>query len=221
MDFIFDMGMAIWLGVLTSISPCPLATNIAAISYIGRQVEHSKRMFLGGLAYTLGRTFTYIILGAILVSSAHAIPPVSMFLQNRFRLIIGPLLIIAGLFLLGVIPLKSGGSILSHNTQQRLAKSGLWGAFLLGLVFALAFCPISAALFFGNTLGLAAKHGSRLFMPSLYGLGTALPVIAFAWILAFSAKALGKSFDRVQAVEKWLRRVSGVVFIGAGVYSLF
>ena len=221
MEFFIDIGAAVWLGILTSISPCPLATNIAAISFIGRQVENSKRMFWGGLAYTFGRTTTYIILGAILVTSAHAVPEVSMFLQNRFKLIIGPLLIIVGVFLLGVIPLNLGENFISHSTQVRLAKGGVWGAFLLGLIFALAFCPISAALFFGNTLGLAAKYESRFLLPSMYGLGTALPVIGFAWIVAFSAKALGNSFNKVQAAEKWLRKISGIVFIGAGVYSMF
>lgn len=220
METIFDIGAAVWLGILTSISPCPLATNIAAISFIGRQVEDSRRMFLGGLSYTLGRSLTYVVLGAILVTSAHAVPGVSLFLQTKFRLVMGPLLIIVGVFLLGLVPLRIGGGVISHATQTRLAKSGLWGALLLGLIFALAFCPVSAALFFGNTLGLAAKHDSRFLFPSMYGLGTALPVIAFAWIVAFSARALGKTFNRVQAVEKWVRKISGLIFIGAGVYSL-
>jgi len=221
MEYLLDIGAAVWLGVLTSMSPCPLATNIAAVSFIGRQVENSRKMFTGGFAYTLGRTVTYIVLGGFLVASAHSIPGVAMFLQTKFNIIIGPLLIIVGIFLLGIIPLPLGGGILSHYTQTKLAKRGLWGAFLLGLVFALAFCPVSAALFFGNTLGLAAKHGSMFIFPSMYGLGTALPVIAFAWIVAFSAKALGKTYNRVQVVEKWVRRISGVVFIGAGIYSLF
>ncbi|MFC1586462.1 aromatic aminobenezylarsenical efflux permease ArsG family transporter [Fibrobacterota bacterium] len=221
MEYLFDIGMAVWLGILTSISPCPLATNIAAISFIGRQVEDSHGMFMGGLAYTLGRTSTYIVLGAVLVTSAHAVPGVSMFLQTKFKLVIGPLLIITGIILLGLVPVKFGEGLISHTAQTKLAKSGLWGALLLGLIFALAFCPVSAALFFGNTLGLAAKHGSQILLPSMYGLGTALPVITFAWIIAFSAKALGNSFNRVQTVEKWVRKISGLIFIGAGIYQFY
>ncbi len=221
MELFFDMGVALWLGILTSVSPCPLATNIAAISFIGRQVENSKKLFVGGLFYILGRTSTYVILGATLVATAHAIPAVSFFLQTKFKLVTGPLMMVVGVFLLGLVPIRWSGGILSHTSQTRLAKTGHWGAFLLGFIFALAFCPVSAALFFGNTLGIAAKYGSRLLLPSMYGIGTALPVFAFAWIMAFSAKTLGKSFNKVQATEKWVRRISGFVFIGAGVYSLW
>ncbi|MBF0432144.1 MAG: sulfite exporter TauE/SafE family protein [Fibrobacteria bacterium] len=221
MEFVLTMGAAIWLGILTSISPCPLATNIAAISFIGRQVENSRNMFLGGLAYILGRTVTYILLGSLLVYSTHAVPAVSLFLQNQFRLVIGPFLIIIGILLLGIIPISFGGGLLSHSQQTRMARYGVWGAFLLGIVFALAFCPVSAALFFGNTLGLAAQHNSRFLLPTLYGVGTALPVIVFAWIIAFSAKTLGKTFNKIQVIEKWVRKVGGLIFIVAGIYSFF
>jgi len=214
------MGMAIWLGILTSISPCPLATNIAAISFIGKQVGKSSSTLLSGLFYTLGRMFVYIVLGAILVSSSQAVPRISFFLQEKMKLIMGPFLIVVGIFLLDVFKLTLSGTLLSQKNQHRLANSGIWGAFGLGAVFALSFCPVSAALFFGSTFGLAIQHQSRIIIPAIYGLGTAAPVTVFAFVIAFSAHAVGNLFHKVTVFEKWARRTSGVVFIGAGVYIL-
>ncbi|MFP4521134.1 MAG: aromatic aminobenezylarsenical efflux permease ArsG family transporter [Fibrobacterota bacterium] len=215
------MGMAIWFGILTSISPCPLATNIAAISFIGKQVGKPSATLLSALFYTLGRLLTYLILGIILVSSAQAVPRISFFLQEKMKLVMGPLLILIGVVLLDLIKFSFAGVLVSQKSQERLAKSGMWGALLLGVVFALSFCPVSAALFFGSTFGLAVQHGSRVIIPALYGVGTAAPVIVFAFIVAFSAHALGAMFHKITVFEKWARRISGVVFIIAGAYILF
>jgi cytochrome c-type biogenesis protein len=214
------MSMAIWLGILTSISPCPLATNIAAISFVGKQVGKPSTTLLSGVFYTLGRMLTYLILGAILVSSTQAVPAISFFLQEKMKIVMGPLLILIGVVLLDVFKFSFTGAFVSRKSQERLAKSGIWGALLLGVVFALSFCPVSAALFFGSTFGLAAQHGSRVLIPTLYGIGTAAPVIAFAFVVAFSAHAIGTVFQKVTVFEKWARKISGIVFIVAGVYIL-
>jgi len=213
-----DLSLALWLGVLTSISPCPLATNIAAISYLGKNAGNKRITLWSGLAYTTGRMTTYLVLGAVLVSFTRIIPRVSLFLQQHMPVILGPVLIIVGLFLLEVFRFSLGGQIINQDAQERLSRSGLWGAFLLGLLFALSFCPVSAALFFGNTITLAMKHQSRLLFPGVYGFGTALPVILFSFLIAFGIHAVGKAYNKLSKFEKWARRSSGVVFICAGIY---
>ncbi len=212
-------GSALWLGILTSISPCPLATNIAAVSYVGRRVGSTRAVLLSGALYTAGRTLAYVVLGAAAVWSLMSVVEVSSFLQGGFHRALGPLLIVVGLLLFGVIKLKLPGFGVSDELQERVDRWGVWGAGLLGIVFALSFCPVSAGLFFGSLVPLAAERGSPLLLPTLYGIGTALPVAVFAVLLAVGAGWLGEALDRVQSFEVWARRVTAVVFIGVGVYE--
>jgi len=144
---------------------------------------------------------------------------VSSFLQGGFHRALGPLLIVVGLLLLGVIKLKLPGFGVSDGLQERVDRWGVWGAGLLGIVFALSFCPVSAGLFFGSLVPLAAERGSPLLLPTLYGIGTALPVAVFAVLLAVGTGWLGEALDRVQSFEVWARRATAVVFIGVGVYE--
>src|SRR4030042_1283 len=109
---------ALYLGVLTSISPCPLATNIAAISYIGRRVGNSRQGFLTGLLYTFGRTLAYLALGALLVASVLSIPQVAMFLQKYMSKLLGPILILVAMFLLELIQVGFSGSGMSDKMQK-------------------------------------------------------------------------------------------------------
>ncbi len=217
-NYFLGTGTAIWLGILTSISPCPLATNIAAISFIGRHVKHSYAVLLSGLFYTLGRTVTYVVFGFIIVSGSHLVPRISIFLQTKMTIIIGPILLVVGIFLLDIVKFSLGGKIISEQTQKKLAKYGWGGAFALGILFAISFCPVSAALFFGNTFGLALQHSSRVVIPGLYGIGTAAPVVVFAFIIAFSAKTIGMVYNQITLFEKWARKISGIVFLGVGLY---
>lgn len=211
-------GTALWLGVLTSISPCPLATNIAAISFIGQRIAQGRLVLLAGLLYTLGRMLAYLALGLIIVAGLLAIPALSVFLQKHMHEALGPLLIITGMFLLGLISINLKGGDTLRKAGERASGWGLIGALALGVVFALAFCPTSAALFFGSLIPLAIEQHSRALLPLLYGLGTALPVVACALVIAFSAQSLGRMFKALQTVELWARRVTGVVFIGVGVF---
>ncbi len=213
------VGSALWLGILTSISPCPLATNIAAVSYVGRQVGSARSAILAGALYTAGRTLAYLVLGAAAVWSLMSVVAVSSFLQGEFHRALGPLLIVVGLLLLGLIKVGLPGFGVSSGLQQRIDRSGVWGAGLLGVVFALSFCPVSAALFFGSLVPLAAERSSPLLLPAVYGVGTALPVTGFAVLLAAGTGRLGKALDRVQAFEIWARRVTGIVFIVVGIYE--
>lgn len=215
---LFDMGLAVWFGILTSISPCPLATNITAISFIGRRVDQAGYVFSAGLLYMAGRMLAYTVLGAVLVSSTQLIPPVANFLQTYMVYLLGPGLILLGILLLGVISLNLGPGSFGASIQVHAEQIGIWGAGLMGIIFALSFCPISAGLFFGSLFSLAVQHRSPFLFPSLYGIGTAIPVLGFAFLLAFSANLVGKVFQKMTNFERWARRITGVVAILAGMY---
>lgn len=214
------IGSAIWLGILTSVSPCPLATNIAAISYVGKRVDRPVMVLLSGLLYTLGRTLSYFAVAFIAVKSLISVPAVSMFLQSRMNQVLGPVLVVVGVLLLDVIPWPwtGGGRGFSNKLQGRVDKLGLWGAGLLGLVFALTFCPLSAALFFGSLVPLAVAHESSVLLPCLYGIGTALPVVVFSVIIAFVTNRVSRVFNALTKIEPWMRRITAAVFILVGGY---
>ena len=219
--YLAALGSAVWLGVLTSISPCPLATNIAAISYIGKRVDRPARVLLSGLVYTFGRMLAYVALGLLVVGSVLSIPDLAFFLQRHMNKALGPILILAGLLLLGIIRLNFSGYTAGEKVRRQAERLGLWGAGLLGLLFALSFCPVSAALFFGSLIPIALEQQSSLIMPTVYGLGTALPVVLFAVLVAFGARFVGKVFDRLTQFERQARRVTAVVFILVGIYYIF
>jgi cytochrome c-type biogenesis protein len=212
-------GTALWLGILTSISPCPLATNIAAVSYVGRRVGNWRAILATGGLYTVGRSLVYLVLGAAAVWSLMSMVTVSAFLQGTLPRLLGPLLIVVGLILLGVFEFALPNLGASEAVQRRVERGGVWGAGLLGIVFALSFCPVSAGLFFGSLLPLAVDRESPLLLPFVYGVGTAVPVAVFAVLLAAGAGWVGKAIDRVQVFERWARRVTAVVFIVVGVYE--
>ena len=212
------VGSAFWLGILTSISPCPLATNIAAISYIGHRVDRPASVFLSGLLYTAGRMLTYLTLGIALVATSLSVPTVAFTLQRHMNRFLGPLLILVGLVLLGILRLPVKGSGITQRLQRRADSMGIWGAGLLGIIFSLSFCPTSAALFFGSLLPLAISRQSGLLLPAVYGIGTALPAFIFAILLAMGAHRIARAFQRITMFEKWARRLTGALFIMIGVY---
>jgi cytochrome c-type biogenesis protein len=209
---------ALWLGILTSLSPCPLASNIVAISYIGKGLGNTRRVVMAGLLYTAGRVLTYAVLGGLIAASLASMVGVSNALQRYMNQLLGPALIIAGMFLLELLKFRPGTGRFSERVQRGADRWGLWGSAALGCVFALSFCPVSAALFFGSLIPLAISSGASLVMPSIYGIGTGLPVLVFALLVAFGAGAISSVFDRVTRAEVWARRVTGVVFVAVGVY---
>ena len=223
-EWFIIMGSALWMGILTSISPCPLATNIAAISFIGRRMEKSGAAFWTGVLYAAGRTLAYVLLGVFLVNSLFSVPMISMWLQDYMNKFIGPILILTGIFVLGLVNVNVGfgigrlGEKFNLWTQRIAEKGGLIGALILGFLFALSFCPVSAALFFGSLIPLALKHHSGMMLPLIYGTGTAMPVLAFGFLLAFGGNMLGRTFDRIAQFELWARRLTGIIFIGIGIY---
>ena len=212
------MGSAIWLGILTSISPCPLATNIAAISFIGRRVGAPKAVVATGLLYTVGRSLAYVVLAAILVASLLSAPTVSHVLQKYMNKLLGPILILVGMLLLELIQIKVPGVGVGQKMSKRVEAWGIWGGLALGVIFALSFCPASAGLYFGGLIPLAVKHESSVTLPLLFGIGTALPVFAFAILIALGTQAVARAFERITQIEWWARRITGVLFVGIGMY---
>jgi cytochrome c biogenesis protein CcdA len=219
-SFYLDIFSALWLGILTSISPCPLATNIAAISFVSRDLGSSRKVLWNGLFYSAGRMFAYIAIAVLAVASLLSLPETSFYLEKYMHKVIGPLLIVVGIILLDVLPISLPTPSFGNSVQEKAAGWGMWGSGLLGIVFALTFCPLSAALFFGSLIPLAMDAKSSVIMPLVYGMGTALPVVAFAVVIAFGLKSVGRIFDKLTQVEKWIRRLTAVVFIGAGLYLL-
>jgi cytochrome c-type biogenesis protein len=209
---------AAWLGILTAISPCPLATNVAAVSYLGRHAAHPTRSLLGGLAYVIGRTTCYTALAALLSYGILRAASASETFNNIVGLLIGPVLMIAGAMVLRIIPAPSFGAANSAWTEKLGRRGDVAGGFVLGVVFALSFCPSSAALFFGSLLPVAAKSNSVLLVPMTYGIATGLPVLVFAIMIATGGHGLGKAFDRLAAIQNALRIITGLLLIGIGLY---
>jgi cytochrome c-type biogenesis protein len=231
---------AFLLGVVTSISPCPMATNIAAISYIGRRVKSSRQILGAGTLYTAGRCLLYVALAALLAGTAMSISAVSLFLQKYMNMLLGPIFLLLGMFLLEMIVVISGAAMVSDKMQKRLEALGIWGSLPLGILFAASFCPVSAGWFFSLvTLLLGAEAemvtgllkkvgltlhqtplppGGTVVLPLIYGIGTALPVLLVAFLLAYSAKSIGKAYNVMSKVEWWTRMVTGWLFVGLGGY---
>jgi len=215
---IIPIFSATWFGILTSISPCPLATNIAATSYIGTQIKSSYGTLIAGLFYTIGRAVAYVGISITIIFGLLAIPDISLFLQEYMSKIIGPLLIVSGLVILKILPIDFSGFNPSQHFLKFLGSGSILGTCLLGFVFALSFCPTSAALFFGSLIPLSLKYESKLLLPVLYGVGTALPVLLFAVILSCGSRFAGRFFNKLSIVELWLRRITGLVFLVIGLH---
>jgi len=211
---------AFLLGLMTAISPCPLATNITAIGFIGRNIENRKRVFINGLIYTLGRVVSYTTIGAIFFFGASQFE-ISGWLQNWGEKILGPLLIVIGLFMLGVLKLKIPGMGSLTEKMENKSNSGFWGVLLLGIVFALAFCPYSGVLYFGMLIPMTISSAGGLFLPVSFAVATGIPVIIFAWLIAFSIGSIGGVYNKIKVFEIWFRRIIALLFIGVGLYQSY
>ena len=218
-ELVLAAGAAFWFGILTSISPCPLATNIAAVSFISRKVGRPAYVLSAGLLYTLGRTLTYVVLAIVLVKGLTSMPLVSNWLQKYMNLLLGPVLILVAMVLLDLLSFNFAA--FTKLTPKQPSQSGLAGSLLIDILFALTFCPVSAALYFATLIPLSVKHSSPLLLPALYCIGTALPVLIFALLLALSADLMARAFNKVTQFELWARRITAVVFLAIGFYFTF
>jgi len=215
----FSFLTAIILGLMTAISPCPLATNISAIGFISRNIENRRRVFINGLVYTLGRAISYTGLALIIFFGASKMN-ISMIFQGWGEKLLGPVLILVGLLMLDVIKIKFPG--LSGLTDKigENSKGSYWSTLLLGMVFALAFCPYSGVLYFVMLIPMTVTSAGGLYLPVLFAIATGLPVIIFAWLLAYAVGNVGKLYNRIKLFELWFRRVVSVIFIAVGIYYI-
>ena len=207
------------LGLMTAISPCPLATNITAIGFIGKDIENRNRVFINGLVYTLGRAVTYTLLALIIFLGANQFTMSGTF-QKYGEKILGPLLIVIGFFMLGILKIKFPGM---GKLAQRFEKDGTknyWDVLLLGVLFTLAFCPYSGVLYFGMLIPMTISSASGLYLPIIFAIATGIPVIIFAWLIAFTVSRVVVLYNRLKTFEIWFRRVISVVFIGIGIYYI-
>lgn len=214
----FLLFSAVWLGVLTSISPCPLATNIAAISFISQRITHKNIVLLSGVLYTIGRSTTYIAISLLFAAALINVPVISDFLQRYINKILGIILIIGGMVLLELFPVKLPSFHISGKTANKIIQGSYVGSLFIGMLFALAFCPVSAALFFGGLMPITVKAKSSITVPLIYGIGTALPVLFFAVLVSIGAEYLSRVYHRVNRIEFYAKRVTGTIFILVGFY---
>ena len=214
------VATAFILGLLTAMSPCPLATNIAAIGYIGKRIDSAKMVFVNGLLYALGRVLAYTLLGVVLIEllqEGASVFGVQKFVSRYGEMVLGPLLILFGVFML----LAERINLPSLNFGMRgenLAQKGAVGSLALGVIFALAFCPTSGVFYFGMLIPMSAAVAVGWIMPAVFALATALPVILVAWILAFSAGKIGDVYGKIKVVQRWLNLIVGILFLMIGIY---
>jgi len=213
----YSIVTAFVLGLMTAISPCPLATNVSAVGFISRDIENKKRVFKSGVIYTLGRAFSYTLLALILYFGANKMN-ISLLFQGWGEKLLGPVLVLIGLFMLGAIKLNIPGLSNINDKLGEKAKNSYWGSFLLGAVFALAFCPYSGVLYFGMLIPITVTSASGLYLPAVFAFATGIPVLLFAWMLAYAMHNVSKTFNRIRAFELWFRRIVSVLFIGVGLY---
>lgn len=215
----FPILTAFILGLMTAISPCPLATNITAIGFISKDITSQRKVFVNGLVYTLGRAISYTTIGLLFFFGASQFE-FSGFFQQWGEKILGPLLIIIGLFMLGILKLKIPGIGSLTEKMENKSNSGFWGVLLLGIVFALAFCPYSGVLYFGMLIPMTISNASGLYLPLFFAIATGIPVIIFAWLIAFSVGSIGNVYNKLKNFEHWFRRIVAVLFIGVGIYYI-
>lgn len=211
------------LGLLTAVSPCPLATNITAIGYISRNIESKRRIFWNGILYTAGRIIAYSVLGAILIYILHKGEDM-FFIQKGIskwgEILIAPAMILIGLFMLFGDRLRLPKFGFSGNIESDKVK-GIWGSLLLGMLFAMAFCPTSGVLYFGMLIPMSAQATAGYFLPVIFAFATGLPVILVAWLLAYSMAGVGKFYHRMKIFQKWFNLIVAILFILVGFYYAY
>ena len=206
------------LGLLTSVSPCPLATNITATAYISRELKSKRAVLWSGFLYTVGRAITYSTIGLVLYWGASKFH-IARFFQSKGEMYLAPILILVGLVMLGVIKLNFlGKSSFTQRLSNKFNGQSQFGAIVLGVLFAMAFCPYSGALYFGILVPMSISNASGLYLPIIFAFGTGIPVMIFAFILAFSASKIGTTYNAMRKIEVSMRYLAGGVFIASGIY---
>lgn len=211
---------AFLLGLMTAISPCPLATNITATAYLSKEIGNKRQVLFNGISYTLGRIFTYTALGLAFYFGASQFR-IAKILQEVSGIWLGIALVVTGVLMLDVIkPGEIGLGRLTKKLGKKEGKKNYLDAFGLGLLFALAFCPYSGVLYFGGLIPMTIASPSGLLLPPIFAIATSLPVIVIAWLVAYSIGNIGKFYNKMNIFQKWFKRIAATVFIAVGAYYL-
>jgi len=213
----FPLLTAFLLGIMTAISPCPLATNITALAFISKDVDNRRKVFYNGLYYTLGRTISYTVLGFVIFFGASKFQ-VSRAVQANGEKWIGPLLIVVGIVMLDLFKIPGSSGRIIQNVADKIRFKNGWGALLLGMLFALAFCPYSGVLYFGMLMPMVLSQKAGLLLLPDFALATGLPVVLLAYFLAFSVSSFGQFYNKIKQAERWLRLITAILFIATGIY---
>lgn len=208
------------LGLMTAVSPCPLATNITAIGYISRELTDRRRVFINGLVYTLGRAITYVGIALVIFLGASQLD-ISGWFQRWGEKVLGPVLVLTGILMLDIVRIRLPGPGSLTEKVGKKGRSSYFNVLLLGILFAMAFCPYSGVLYFVMLIPMTVASADGLYLPFVFAIATGLPVILFAWLLAYAVSSVGKLYDRIKIFEIWFRRVVAVLFIGVGLWYIF
>lgn len=213
----FPLVSAVLFGLIGATSPCQLTTNLSAIAYVSRRPGEG-RAWMEAVTYTLGKVLVYTAAGGAVIALGLEIQSSTVPVVVVARKLLGPLLIVIGLMFLGLLNLRmSAGERLTEAIQRRISVRGAWGAFLMGVVFSFAFCPTLFLLFFGLTIPLGLRSEAGLLVPGLFAVGTALPLLAYAGLLAAGSGLAGGYALRLSRGYPVVRRIAGVIFILAGI----
>jgi cytochrome c-type biogenesis protein len=221
----FPALTAFILGLMTTISPCPLCTNVTAIGYLSKDVRSKRQIIQNGLMYSLGKIIAFTALAAVFVLGGSVLPT-QHFFETYGEMLLGPFLIIGGLFMLEFFKFHkhtsdhhSSESFSDKIINKSVAGSARW-SLILGIIFSLAFCPYSGVLYFGGLIPLTLAHSFGLIYAVVFAIGTSLPVLLISWVLAYSISGIGSFYDKIQVFETWFRRSTAVVFILMGIYVM-
>ncbi len=212
-DFVMAAGTCFVTGVLTTINPCPLTTTIASIGFLSGYGQKTNRMTVVVLLFLLGFLASYFALAILLSSGLIAIGDVSRGLQQYFSVIIGPVLILAGMFQTKLIRIRFRSYTEKAMTWVTKRKWSGLEAFPMGALIALGFCPTTAAIFFGVLIPLAIQYGQPVFFPLLYALGAVLPLAVISYLIVAGVRA-----GNNKTWQKILPVAGGWVLILAGIY---
>ena len=219
MQTVLAVLSASWLGLLCAVSPCPLAANVAAVGIIARNAANPRHVAWNALAYALGRVIAYVAIAAALVAGLASAPTLSHTLQKHMSVLVGPILIVIGAILFDLVPLPSlppSGRFAKLRT--RLSAGGPIGTFSFGVVLTLAFCPSSAALFFGGLIPLAVERNAPVLLSVVFGVAAVIPVVVIAFTVSFASKRTATMLDALATFERWSKRVTAAISLAVGLY---
>jgi len=209
----------VFLGVIGAASPCQLTTNLSALAYASAQSARG-RPFLLGVAYAAGKISVYTLVGALVILAGLRLEAVSIPVVQVARKGLGPLMVLIGIGMVGLIRLKTTvGQGVAARLRGRFTRQGLAGAYLLGVAFSFAFCPTLFWLFFGLTLPLALGSSAGWTFPALFALGSSLPLLAVTGVVAAGFDALEAVMGRLRCIDRLLRVGAGVILVVAGVHD--